>query len=78
MKNKIKFTKILDWVTVVLACVGGLTWGTVGLPQLLGFAGFNVVTALISEPRLVNAVFSLVGLSTLWIIIRGLMGNFMK
>jgi len=78
MKTKNGFVKGLDWTSLILLLVGGLTWGTIGIPQLLGFAGFNLVTTIFSSPMIANSVFSLVGLSTVWLMFRGMIGVSMK
>jgi len=78
MKTKNKIVKFADWTAIVLLLVGGITWGTIGLPQLFGFAGFNIVTMLISSPMISNIVYSAVGLSTVWLVVRGMIGVSMK
>jgi len=53
----------LDWVAVVVAIVGALNWGLVGL------FGFNLVAALFGPMTvLTRIVYVLVGLSGLYLI----------
>lgn len=53
----------LDWVAMILAIVGAINWGLVGLFD------FNLVTALFGAvPVLVTIVYILVGLAGLWLI----------
>lgn len=52
----------LDWITFVLVMIGGINWG------LVGFLGFNLVTAIFGAGTLTNIIYDLVGLSTLWMI----------
>jgi len=55
--------KTLNWITLILVLVGGLNWG------LIGLLNYNLVEALFgSIPSLVNIVYDLVGLSTLYLI----------
>ncbi|TWJ13771.1 DUF378 domain-containing protein [Geobacter argillaceus] len=53
--------KVLDVVVTVLLIIGALNWG------LIGFFGFNVVTAILGEATAVTrVVYALVGLSGLY------------
>lgn len=55
---------IVDWVAFVLVVVGGLNWGLVGLLK------FNLVAALFGDMTVLSrAVYTLVGLSALWVIV---------
>lgn len=56
--------KAIDVLATILVIVGGLNWG------LVGFADFNLVTALFGETALASIVFGLVGLSALYFVIR--------
>lgn len=55
--------KTLHFVAMTLLWVGGLNWG------LMGLLGLNVVEMLLGSTGLVNIVYILVGLSTVWIIL---------
>lgn len=62
--------KALHMITFILVVVGGLNWGLVGLG---GFAGsnWNVVNMLLgSWPQVEWAVYVLVGLSTVWLLVK--------
>lgn len=53
----------IDWVALVLAAVGALNWGLVGLFH------FNLVHAILGGiPALEDAVYVIVGLAGLWLI----------
>jgi hypothetical protein len=55
---------------LILLIVGGLNWGLVGLLD------FDLVVALFSEGTfLTNTVYTLVGVSALYYLIRALMGG---
>jgi hypothetical protein len=61
---------VLDWIMLILLIVGGLNWGLVGLLD------FDLVVALFSEGTfLTNTVYTLVGVSALYYLIRALMGG---
>lgn len=71
MKKKTK--KILytiDWIAVILLLAGGINWG------LIGFFGYNLVIDIFSN--LSKFIYSLVGVSSIYIIGRSLMNQFMK
>ncbi len=54
---------IIDLIALVLAIIGAINWGLVGLLNL------NLVTLLLgSIPLLVQLVYIVVGLSGLWLI----------
>lgn len=54
--------KPISMVALALVIIGGLNWGLVGLFE------FNLVTALLGEgSALSRIVFSLVGLSAIWV-----------
>lgn len=55
--------KTLNMVAMWLVFVGGLNWGLVGL------LGMNVVETVLGSTGLVNIVYILVGLSTVWMIL---------
>jgi uncharacterized protein len=58
-----KKLSVIDWVAIILVIVGGLNWGLVALD-------FNLVTFLVGAwPWLETTVYSLVGLSALWMIV---------
>lgn len=67
---KKKFNKKLDWIAVILLLAGGLNWG------LLGAFKFNLVESIFNN--LSNWIYGLVGISTIWVSGRGLLGRFMK
>ncbi|MDQ3239104.1 MAG: DUF378 domain-containing protein [bacterium] len=52
----------LDWIALTLVLVGGLNWG------LIGLLDFNLVSTLFGDmSALSRVVYSLVGLSTLYV-----------
>ena len=55
---------IMDRIALILAIIGGLNWGSVGI------FGFDIVAALFggSASGLSRVVYSLIGLSALWCI----------
>jgi len=55
---------IMDRIALILAIIGGLNWGSVGI------FGFDIVAALFggSASGLSRVVYALVGLSALWCI----------
>jgi len=65
--------KILHMLAFILAVVGGINWGLVGLGMLMGNTGWNLVnmlTTAASLPSTVEAVvYVLVGLSALWLLV---------
>lgn len=56
--------KRLDVLVAVLVVIGGLNWG------LVGFFGFDLVSALFGENRISNVVYGMVGLAALYQIIQ--------
>ena len=62
--------KLLHIVTFILASVGALNWGLVGLGWLVGGgADWNVVHMLLgSSMELEAGVYLLVGLSAVWLL----------
>lgn len=53
----------IDWLATILVVLGGLNWGLVGLFE------FNLVTTLLGEgTTLTTVVYSLVGLSALYML----------
>jgi uncharacterized membrane protein YuzA (DUF378 family) len=75
MAKKNKVVRTINWAATILTVAGALTWGTIAVPQLFGFAGFNVVSMIFKSPMCSNVVYSLVGISSLWFAFSGL---FMK
>ena len=63
--------KIVHMVAFLLATVGALNWGLVGLGWLVGNgADWNVVHILLgSSMQLEAAVYVLVGLSAVWLVV---------
>lgn len=53
---------VLDWITLVLVIIGALNWGLVGLFK------FNLVKAILGEGGLARTVYTLVGLSGVYVI----------
>jgi len=55
---------IMDRIALILAIIGGLNWGSVGL------FGFDLVAALFGGPAggVSRVVYALIGLSALWCI----------
>lgn len=59
---------MIGWILVV---VGGLNWGLVGLGGFMG-ANWNVVNMLLGAwPQVEWAVYVLVGLATIWVLVKG-------
>lgn len=59
---------MIGWILVV---VGGLNWGLVGLGGFAG-ANWNVVNMLLGAwPQVEWAVYVLVGLATVWVLVKG-------
>jgi len=57
-------------VSFGLLIVGGLNWGLVGLGQLLGGSGWNVVNMILGGiPVLEQLVYLLVGLSAVYLVV---------
>jgi len=53
----------LDWLTLVLVIIGGINWG------LIGIFNFDLVKFIFSfVPSLIRVVYTLVGLSALYMI----------
>ena len=62
--------KALHMVAFVLAMVGALNWGLVGLGMLAGGANWNVVHMILGQWMSLEAiVYVLVGLSAVWLMI---------
>lgn len=60
--NKSRLSTI-DWIAMALIIIGGVNWGLVGL------FNFNLVAAIFGEmTTLSRIVYSLVGLSAVWMI----------
>ena len=53
---------IIRKIAYVLTLIGALNWG------LVGIANFDLVAALLGVGLLANVVYTLVGLSALWLI----------
>ena len=53
---------IIRKIAYVLTLIGALNWG------LVGVANFDLVAALLGVGLLANVVYTLVGLSALWLI----------
>ncbi len=61
--------KALHMVSFILAMIGGLNWGLVGLGGLLGGSNWNVVYMVLgSWPMLEWLVYILVGLSAVYLL----------
>lgn len=59
-----KSLNAIDWIALVLAIVGALNWGLVGVFE------FNLVDAVLGAvPVLATVVYVLVGLSGLYLIV---------
>jgi uncharacterized membrane protein YuzA (DUF378 family) len=56
---------VIDWVALILLLIGGLNWG------LIGFFNFNLVeTIFFYTPTLAKIIYALVGLASVWIIVK--------
>jgi hypothetical protein len=53
---------VIDWITLVLVIIGAVNWGLVGLFK------FNLVKSILGEGALARTVYTLVGLSGLYVI----------
>ena len=74
-----KKRKFLDWLATILVLIGGINWGLIGVPQLFGKNAIDLVQLILgSVPILANIVYTLVGVSALWILGKSLTGNFMR
>lgn len=51
-------------VAYILLFVGGINWG------LVGFMNYNLVESLFSSTGLVNIVYDLVGVATIYVILK--------
>lgn len=57
-----------DWVVFILLVIGGLNWGLVGLFE------FDLVVALLGDMSLLSRiVYSVVGLSAIYVFVKALM-----
>ena len=65
----------LGWVALVLAVIGAINWGLVGI-----FGGFDVVEALFGEmSALSRIIYILVGLSGIYLVVTWVLAcKFMK
>lgn len=54
---------VIDWIAFVLVMIGGLNWGLVGL------FSFDLVNAILGAGIIAKVVYTLVGLSALYMII---------
>lgn len=63
MKNAV------DWIALVLVIIGGLNWGLVGL------FSFDLVQTIFGAGTVSNIVYTLVGLSAIWMIIYAAKGE---
>ena len=63
--------KVLHMIAFLLAMVGALNWGLVGLGWLVGNgADWNVVHMVLgSSMQLEGVVYVLVGLSAIWLVV---------
>lgn len=52
----------LDWITLILVIIGGINWGLVGL------FNFNLVDTIFGMGFLGDLIYTLVGLSALYMI----------
>lgn len=59
-----KKLSLIDWIALILVVIGGLNWG------LVGFFKFDLVDAIFGDmSALSRAVYSLVGLSAIYVLI---------
>lgn len=60
----VKNLSVIDWAALILAIVGGLNWG------LIGILKFDLVAALFGDMSIVSrVVYSLVGLAAIYLLI---------
>jgi len=55
-------TNALDWIAVVLVAVGGINWGLVGL------FNYNLVSGLFGTTIFTRIIYTLVGISAIYLI----------
>ncbi len=53
----------LEWIFFILVVIGGINWG------LIGFFDYNLVAELIESENIQRIIYSLVGLSTIALLI---------
>lgn len=64
VKTKHMKMNALDWIAVVLVIVGGLNWG------LVGIFNFDLVATIFGDmSTLSRVVYTLVGLSAVWMLV---------
>lgn len=54
--------KMIRNIAYILTLIGALNWG------LIGVAGFDLVAAIFGIGLIANIIYSLVGISALWLI----------
>ncbi len=54
--------KMIRKIAYILTLIGALNWG------LVGIAGFDLVAAIFGIGLIANIIYSLVGISALWLI----------
>ncbi len=54
--------KIIRKIAYILTLIGALNWG------LVGVAGFDLVAAIFGIGLIANIIYTLVGISALWLI----------
>lgn len=60
---------MLSQVSRILVVIGGVNWGLIGLGQLLGGTGWNVVNMLLGTiPTLESIVYVLVGAAAVYMV----------
>lgn len=65
MKLKKKTRRAIDWTASVLVLIGALNWG------LVGVFNYNLVEAILGTMSVMSRiVYSVVGLSAVWVLIR--------
>jgi uncharacterized membrane protein YuzA (DUF378 family) len=64
---------IIDWTALTLVIIGALNWGLVGVAYFVdAAANWNIVNILLeSVPELEFAVYTLVGLASIWTLYLG-------
>lgn len=58
---------IISTIAMILVLIGGLAWG------LIGLGDFNLVAAIFDPFGMARIIYSLVGLSAVWLIVMSAM-----
>lgn len=73
MVKKFK-AKMLDQPATVLAVIGAINWGF----EVLNYNLVKVISSLVNMPGLIDIIYTVIGVSGVWVAGRSLEGKFMK